>query len=65
MEQPSLTAAVKEQLHSQVHELPVGAHELDSSSLPAGHPSCSHPQTEVLVSTALLAHIEYLEAENV
>ena len=63
-EQPALTVAVGEQLQSdyQVHELPSGAD--DSSSLPAGLQSCSHPHTEVLVNTALVARIEYLEAEN-
>ena len=69
-EQPAeaLTAAVGEQLQTdyQVYELPVGADdESDSSSLPAGLQSCSHPQTEVLINIALLARIEYLESENV
>ena len=66
-EQPALTVAVGEQLQSdyQMHELPGGANDAsDSSSLPAGLQSCSHPQTEVLVHTALLARIEYLESEN-
>ena len=65
LEQPALTATVGEQLLSdyQVHELPVDD-ESDSSSLPAGLQSCSHPQTEVLVNIALLARVEYLEAEN-
>ena len=49
-----------------MYELPVGADdESDSSSLAAGLQSCSHPKTEVLVNTALLARIEYLESENV
>ena len=69
-EQPAeaLTAAVGEQLQTdyQVYELPVGADdESDSSSLPVGFQSYSHPQTEVLVNTALLTRIEYLESENV
>ena len=66
-ELPALTVAVGEQLQSdyQVHELPGGADDAsDSSSLPAGLQPYSHPQTEVLVNTALLAHIEYLEAEK-
>ena len=66
-EQPAITVAVGKQLQSdyQVHELPGGADDAsDSSSLPAGLQSCSHPQTEVLVNTALLARIEYLESEN-
>ena len=65
LEQHALTATAGEQLQSdyQVHELPVDD-ESDSSSLPAGLQSCSHPQTEVLINTALLARIEYLEAEN-
>ena len=56
-EQPSLTAPVGEQLVSdyQVHELPVAT---DGDTGPQAH------QTEVLVKTALLARIEYLEAEN-
>ena len=63
-EQPALTVAVGEQLQSdyQVHELPGGVDDAsDSSSLPAGLQYCSHTQTEVLVNTALLACIEYLE----
>ena len=66
-EQPALTVAVGEQLQSdyQVHELPGGVDDAsDSSSLPAGLQSCSHPQTEVLANTTLLARIEYLESEN-
>lgn len=52
----ALTVAIGQQLQSdyQVHELPSGG----------THASDSHPQTEVLVNTALLAHIEYLEAGN-
>ena len=66
-EQPALTVAVGEQLQSdyQVHELPGGADDAsDSTSLPAGLQSCSHPRTELLVNTALLDRIEYLESEN-
>lgn len=64
-EQPALTVAVGKQLQSdhQVHELPADDAS-DCSSLPAGFQSYSHPQTEVLVNTTLLAHIEYLESEN-
>lgn len=60
LEQPALTVAVGEQLRSdyQVHELPGGGDDASNSgSLPAGLQSCSHPQTEVLVNTALLARI--------
>jgi len=66
-EQPALTVAVGKQLQSdhQVHESPGGADDAsDCSSLPAGFQSYSHSQTEVLVNTALLARIEYLESKN-
>ena len=65
-EQPVCSAAaVGEQLLSdyQVHELPSNVDDAsDSSSLPStGFQSCSSDQT---VNAALLAHIEYIEAEN-
>lgn len=54
--EPLLTTPIGEQLHSdyEVHELPS---ESGSSVQQAS-------QTDVLVNTALLARIEFLEAEN-
>ena len=49
----------------QVHELPNSAEDAaKSSSLPTDGFQSSSLQTEPLFSAALLAHIEYLEAEN-